>query len=367
MKKNSQGVTIKAVKNLELFPRVTFLDKLLFTKHLSILIESGVTIVESLDILAEQTGSDVFRQVVSAISSDIKNGQTFASALSKHPNVFNTLYVSLIEVGEKSGTLDTNLTYLAEQLSKEYAFRKKVKGALMYPTIVFVAAVVVGFSISIFALPKLIDLFQGFDVALPITTQILLWFANVMKSFGIFIAIVFVGLVFLARYLISLPSVKPVWQSFQLSIPVVGLLIINAELSLLCRSLGIMLKSGLPITTALEIQAKISSNAVFIGYAQNLLGAVTNGKPLSQELESGYYPKIPIIMTKMIAVGERTGNLDKTLVYLGEFFEGEVDDATKNLSTIIEPIMLLFVGLIVAFVALAIISPIYQLTGSIKK
>ncbi|HSW87941.1 MAG TPA: type II secretion system F family protein [Candidatus Saccharimonadales bacterium] len=355
------------MKNLELFPHITFLDKLLFTKHLSILIESGITIVEALDILAQQTGSDTFRQVVTAISSDIKNGQTFAAALSKHPDVFNTLYVSLIEVGEKSGTLDTNLTYLADQLSKEYAFRKKIKGALMYPTIVFVAAIIIGFSISIFALPKLIDLFEGFDVALPITTQILLWFANVMKSFGVFIAILFVGLVFLLRFLISLPSIKPTWQSMQLSLPVVGPLIVNAELSLLCRSLGVMLKSGLPITTALEIQERISSNAVFVYYVQNLLGAVTNGKPLAQELESGNYPRIPLIMAKMIAVGERTGNLDKTLVYLGEFFEGEVDDATKNLSTVIEPVMLLFVGIIVAFVALAIISPIYQLTGSIKK
>lgn len=358
---------MKLSAQFQLFQHVTFLDKLLFTKHLSILIESGITIVESLDILAEQTASPAFKQVITAVSSDIKNGQTFTSALSRHPEVFDTLYVSLMEVGEKSGTIDTNLAYLASQLSKEYAFRKKIKGALMYPTIVFVAATIVGFSISIFVLPKLIDLFQGFDVALPLTTQILLWFANVMKFFGIFILIAFIGLVFLIRYLISLPSVKPVWENIVLSLPIVGPLIVNAELSLLCRSLGIMLKSGLPITTALEIQAKISSNAVFVTYAESLLSAVTNGKSVSQELEGGGYDKVPIIMTKMIAVGERTGNLDKTFAYLGEFFEEELDDSTKNLTTMIEPIMLLFVGLIVAFVALAIISPIYQLTGSIKK
>jgi type IV pilus assembly protein PilC len=358
---------MKLSAQLQLFSKITFLDKLLFTKHVSILLESGITIVEALDILASETESAVFKDVITSISSEIKNGQTFTTALSKHPDVFNTLYLSLVEIGEKTGTLDTNLTYLADQLSKEYAFHKKIKGALMYPTIVFVAALIIGFGISIFALPKLVDLFQGFDVALPITTQILLGFATVMKNFGILVAIGCIGIIVLFRFLITLSTIKPLWQRLLLISPVIGKIIIHAELSLLCRSLGVMLKSGLPITTAFEIQTRISSNIIFTGYVTNLLNAVTKGKSLSQELESGAYPKIPLIMTKMIAVGERTGRLDKTLVYLGDFFESEVDDATKNLSTIIEPVMLVFVGLIVAFIALAIISPIYDLTGSIKK
>ncbi|HSX10081.1 MAG TPA: type II secretion system F family protein, partial [Candidatus Saccharimonadales bacterium] len=179
---------MKISAQFQLFPHINFVDKLLFTKHLSILIESGITIVESLDILAEQTESPIFKQVITSLSSDIKNGQTFSSALSRHPKVFDTLYVNLIEVGEKSGTLDTNLTYLATQMAKDYAFRKKIKGALMYPSIVFIAAIIIGFSISIFALPKLVDLFQGFGTTLPLTTQILLSFAYLMKNFGILIA-----------------------------------------------------------------------------------------------------------------------------------------------------------------------------------
>jgi type IV pilus assembly protein PilC len=237
----------------------------------------------------------------------------------------------------------------------------------LYPAIVLSAAVIIGFSISLFVLPKLLDLFQGFDIQLPITTQILLGFASVMKYFGVPIAIAFVGLVFLLRILIARPEIKPYWQNILLALPVVGKIIVNAELSLFCRSLGVMLKSGLPITEALEIQTRISSNVIFAGYTQGLLEAVTKGKSFSEELATGKYKKVPLIMTKMLEVGEKTGKLDRTFSYLGEFFESEVDDTTKNLSTIIEPVMLLFIGLIVAFVALAIISPIYQLTGSIRK
>src|SRR6266567_1954384 len=160
---------------IQLFSRVTFVDKLLFTKHLSVMIKSGITIVEALDILASQTKSNAFRNVIVAVGDDIKNGKTLAKSLAKHPKVFDTFYVSLIEVGESSGTLEETLIYLATQLGKEYAFRKKVRGALLYPTIVFTAAMVVGISISLFVLPKLIDLFQGLDVKLPLTTQALLF------------------------------------------------------------------------------------------------------------------------------------------------------------------------------------------------
>jgi len=357
---------MKLSTQIQLFSRVSFLDKLLFTKHLSIMIKSGITIVEALTILKDQTKSDAFKKILSAILGDIQNGKSLAKSLAKHPNVFNTFYISLIDVGEQSGTLDENLIYLANQLAKDYSFKKKVRGAMMYPMIVLAAAGIIGMGISIFVLPQLINLFTGFDVTLPLTTQILLSFAQIMQDFGIIIVFGIVGLIFLFRFLITTKAVKPLWHGLLLSFPIFGKIVQNTELSTMTRSLGIMIKSGLPITKALEIEANMSPNIVFNQYSKRMLSGITRGHSLSQELESHYYKKIPLIAVKMIAVGEETGKLDETLLYLADFFEEEVDDATKNMSTMLEPIMLLGIGLVVAFVALAVISPIYQLTGSIK-
>lgn len=356
---------MKGSAQIQLFSRVTFLDKLLFTKHLSVMLKSGITILEALQILQDQIKSSSFKTIITTVISDIENGKSLSKSLAKHPKVFDTFYVSLVDVGEVSGTLDETLTYLANQLAKNYAFRQKVRGALMYPTIVLVSAGIVGMGISLFVLPQLIDLFKGFDVKLPITTQILLFAAVVMKNYGIEIIAAIVAGIFLFRLSIGTKAIKPVWHRLLLGLPIVGKIVQNAQLSEMTRSLGVMIRSGLPITTALEIETNTSSNMIFKGYARDLLAAVSKGHSLSQELDTNRYAKIPVIAIKMIAVGEKTGKLDEMLLYLGDFFEGEVDDATKNLPTVLEPIMLLIIGLIVAFIALAIISPIYQLTGSI--
>jgi len=357
---------MKASAQIQLFSKITFVDRLLFTKHLSVMIKSGITIVEALQILTDQTKSYAFKKTLSEVLADIQNGKTLAKSLAKHPKVFDTFYVSLVDIGEQTGTLDDNLIYLAAQLSKEYSFKQKVRGALMYPVIVLSAAGIIGSGISLFVLPQLIDLFKGFDVKLPLTTQLLLGLAGIMRDYGIIIVGSGIGLIILFRFAITTRAIKPFWNSFLLNLPIVGKIIQNSELSMLTRSLGIMIRSGLPITTALEIESNISANEVFRGYSKKMLSAITSGRSLSQELLSNHYAKIPLIAAKMISVGEKTGKMDETLIYLGDFFEGEVDDATKNLSTIIEPIMLLFIGIIVAFIAFAIISPIYQLTGSIN-
>lgn len=331
------------------------------------MLKSGITLVEALDILSDQSKSPAFQKVVIDISNQVKNGSTFAKALSRYPKIFTPFYTSLIEVGENSGTLDEALVYLSEQLSKDYSFRKKVKGALMYPVIVLVAALIVGISVSLFVLPKLIDLFSGFDVQLPWTTQLLLGFATIMRDYGIILVVLFVAIIVLCKYMFSTAFLKPFADSCVLRLPIFGEIIKNSELATLCRSLGVMLRSGLPITTALEIEKNAVSNSVFKHYIAALSSSVSRGKSLSGELSNGKFPMVPPIAQKMIGVGEKTGKLDEALLYLASFFEEEVDDATKNLSTTLEPFMLLLIGLIVAFIAMSIISPIYELTGSIKR
>lgn len=346
---------------------ISFLDKLLFTKHLSIMIKSGITTSEAIEAITAQTKSAKFHTVLTEISKDIKNGQSLAKTLTKHPKIFDQVYISLVEVGEESGTLEESLGYLAKQQAREYSLRKKIQGALLYPAIVLISITFVGAGMSLFVLPKLVDLFSSLDVKLPITTKILLYFANLMKNHGVFIILGFIIGSILLRIFIKLSFVKPKWDRIILSFPVIGELLQNQQLASVCRNLGIMLKSGLPITKALEVERVACDNYVFQNYVKRLQASVDKGKGIGKELDEGNYSKFSPIAIKMIAVGEKTGNLDEVLIYLGDFFEEEVDNIAKNLSVVLEPIILLVIGLIVGFVALAIISPIYDLTGAIKK
>lgn len=331
------------------------------------MIKSGITITESIDTLAAQTRSSLFKKVLTQVLHDIRNGQTLAKSLKKHPKAFDNFYTSLIEVSEESGTLETNLEFLAHQLAKDYALRKKIQGALLYPSIVLTAVTIVGFGMSIFVLPKLVDLFTSLNVKLPLTTQILLFFANLMKDHGILVVAGFIVTLMLIRLVLNFQKVKPHWHAFLLAMPVFGPFNQNGQLASFTRNLGVMLKSGLPIKKALDIQYEITSNLVFKRYIEKLQKSVNKGKSLEDELNSGAFSLMSPIAIKMIGVGEKSGKLDEVLLYLGDFFEDEVDNTAKNLSVVLEPIILLVIGLLVGFVALAILSPIYELTGSIKR
>jgi type II secretory pathway component PulF len=351
----------------DLIFKVTLLDKMLFTKHLSLMLKSGIPLTEAIEAIKDQTKNPTFKVILGKIIKDIENGQSLEKALGKYPEVFDSLYLSLIEVGEKSGNLEENLDFLATQLKKIYDFNKKVSGAMLYPKLVLAAATIMGGAMSLFVLPQLFDLFTSLDVELPLSTKILLFFSGLMKDYGIFIigglAIIWVGFMLLIRTSV----VKPKWQRFILTIPRIGELNQNIALTSICRNMGIMLKSGLTITTALETESKATENLVFKDYLSTLKKSIEKGKKLSEEMQSQKFAFVPAIVPKMVGVGENTGNLDEIFIYLGDFFEQEVDDTTKNLANVIEPVLLLVIGVLVAFMALAIISPIYQLTGGIRK
>lgn len=350
-----------------LFKRVGFLDRLLFTKHLSIMLKAGIPLLESIESISDQIKNSYFKSILSQIIKDIDNGKSLHESLTKYPKVFDPLYINLIRIGEESGTLESNLAYLSDQLRKDYEFRKKVIGALMYPMIILTAVFLIGGAISFFVLPQLVGLFQSFGTKLPITTQILLFMAVSMRSYGLFILAGVIGLILGFKLLIGLPAVKPHWHAFLLSLPILGVFLEDAQMSSLSRNLGIMLKSGLPITTALRAEYEASTNLVFKDYVHTMIKAVDKGKKINQELSEAKLKHFPPIAVKMIGVGEKTGNLDESLIYLGEFFEDEVDNLSKNFSTILEPILLLIIGLIVGFVAMSIISPIYQFSGSVTQ
>ena len=340
--------------------------KLLFTKHLSTMIKSGIPIAEALSSLASYAGTPNFRKILESIVANIENGKTLAQSLKQHPKVFNNLFVSLIEIGEESGTWEESLEFLSLQLAKDYALKKKIQGALMYPMLVFLTTFGMGGFIALFILPKLVDFFSAFDIELPLATKILLFIAQFMKNYGLF-SILFLAILFVILILISkIPKVKPFYHALLLKIPFIGKLISYGQLAQFSRNLGILLKSGVPINHSLEVIANVLSNLKYQEDVKNIARNLLKGKNISSLL-SKKNSRFPPLISEMVSVGEKTGKLDESLLYVSAFYEEEIDSYVKNLTTLLEPVLLIIVGLTVGFIALAIISPIYELTGSIRK
>lgn len=341
-------------------------EKILFVRHLAMLLTSGIPILEGLQILSAQSKSKSFQKIVTGVAGSVRNGSTLAKALQKYPKAFDPFFIGIITVGENSGTLDESLHYLQEHLEKTQALRRKISGALLYPTLVVVAAIVAAGGVFLFVIPQLLNLFQQLDVPLPPITQIFIAIALFLRSYGVVVAFGAIVLFILFRFLLYVAWFKKIVDTISLRLPIFGPIIENMSLTTTFRDIGIMMKSGLPITTSLSIAKQMANQTVFADYLQHMLTAVENGKSLAKELEDKKFAHIPLMSIKMLAVGEKTGKLDETCLYLADMFEQEVDDATRNMATLVEPAILLVVGILVAFIALSIISPIYELTGSIQ-
>ena len=346
--------------------RVGALEKLMFTKHFSVMLKSGVDILEVLKALKEQVSSYKLRKILEETISSVSGGQRLSDSLAKYPKVFSDLYVNTIRAGEEGGTLSLNLEYLAEQMNKDYDLRRKIKNAMAYPTIVLAATVIIALSLAIFVLPKITKLFKAFTVPLPLTTRILLWLADFLEKYGILVIVGLIFLVLLVRWLCRLKSVKPYLDRTFLKLPILGRIVQNINLARFSRTLGSLLKSGLPITVALKVTANTLDNA---SYQKNLIEIekeIQKGATLASLLETRKN-LFPITVSQTVATGEARGRLEGTLFYLAEFYEAETDNTIKNLATLIEPVLLIFIGLVVGGVALAIISPIYQITGQLGR
>lgn len=350
-----------------LFNRVPFLERLLFTKHLATMVKAGIPIAEALATLVDQAKSPSFKTILTAVLKDIKNGQSLAKSFSKHPQAFDQFYISLVKIGEGSGKLEENLKFLSEQLAKDYATRQKIKGAMLYPTLIFSATIIMGGFIGLFILPQLVDFFTAFEIELPLTTKILLFVANLFKDYGIILVVSLLLLALLLYLAVQLPKIKFLWHTYTLKIPLFGQIISYGQLARFSRNLGTLLKSGVPVTKSLDTTANTLSNLKFRHDLLQVGQELSKGKKIGAILDKHSFPEFPPLVSKMISVGEKTGKLEDTLLYLSEFYEDEIDNISKNLTTILEPILLVGIGLIVGFVALAIISPIYELTGSIRR
>ncbi len=346
---------------------VSTVEKTLFVKHLSTMIKSGISINEALEVVSQQTSSKKFQKILLSILESVQTGQTLAKSLSKFSKQFDPLFINIIRVGEESGTLEANLEYLAGEMEERLELQRNIKAAAFYPSLVLIATFGLGLVLSYFVLPNISRLFQTLSFELPLSTKILLWFAEVMEAAGLWIILGFIVFIFLMRFVTKLKAVQPAWHWLLIKTPIIGRLIIHYNLVLINRTMNILLKSGLTIDRSIEITIDTTANMVYKKRLQLALPQVRRGTQLSQALasmkQSRHKPLFSLLVTKMISVGEKSGRLEESFDYIAEYYEKEVTASTKNLTTVLEPVLLIGVGLAVGFIAISIIMPIYQVTG----
>ncbi len=343
--------------------RMSLKQKLAFTKYLAVLLRSGLAIDEVLVILGDQSKGAI-KHIVSALSYAVQNGDRLADGFAKFPHLFNPVFINLVAAGEASGSLNTNLEHLAEQQQKDHELRQKIKGAVMYPLIILSFAIILCIGIVVFILPNVTDVFESLDVQLPITTRILLWVADLVEQRGDVLAIIGVAGVVTILVLRQLNFVKPFTHTALLYMPVIGGIAKKTNLARLMRLMGTMLKSGMTIDEVLPLSRNVLSNVRYRQALKQVQIEVGQGNTLAAAFGNHKTLFSPLFL-RMTRVGEESGTLGSTFLYLTEFYEGEINDETKNLSTLLEPFLLVLIGLMVGTVALSIISPIYGIVGSV--
>ena len=347
-----------------LFLHVPLQEKILFTKNLALALRSGISLVNSLKMIRNQARTRSFKKIIDVLIDDTNRGAFLSVSLGKFTGIFGELFVNVIKVAETSGTLPENLAYLGDELKKKADLRKKVRGAMVYPMIVLLATIAIAASMVLFVFPKILPLFASFKGQLPLTTRMLIAISDVITNHGLALLFGIIATVVGFRLLLRIGAIRYMYHRALLTLPMVGSAVINFNMANMTRTLGLLLRSGVQIIESISITGATLTNLV---YKRELIAAanhVRQGEFFSKYLYRDQ-KKFPPILVNMIEVGENTGNLNENLNYLAEYYENEVDDFVKNLSSILEPILLLVMGGIVGFIALSFITPIYQLTRSI--
>lgn len=343
------------------FGIVSSAEKVMFSKELATMVNAGIPIAQAIHILEDQSTNQKLKKAVTQIAEDIEGGLSLSSAIEKHPSIFNSLYVNMVKAGEISGTLDETLEKMADEIEKEHELVASIRGAMAYPMVILLALTVVVVYLLTNIIPKISSIFSSLGSDLPATTRFLVFLSDAVRSYGVIILIVFVGLVFGLRMLIKKNiNVRYAWHSFINKVPVFGKLIKKINITRFTRTLGSLLSSGVAVLEAIDISENVLRNEVFKKEIRAAAIKIKDGSSLSEPFRTSKV--FPNMVSQMIAVGEDTGTLDKILLKLTSFYQKEVDHTIKNLSSLLEPIMMIIIGIGAGFVVISIITPIYTMT-----
>ena len=341
--------------------RMSKQEQVLFAKRLAFLMRAGVPILDSLELLKNQMRNKASIAIFEQVIADVANGHFLSTALEKFKGVFGDFAVNIIRVGEHGGILSDNLHYLAEELKKQQALRKKVMSALFYPIFIVVATLGMVGLLTIVVFPKVLPIFSSINVPLPLSTKILIVASRFLIHFGwLVLLILFFGSIGFS-FAVKNEKFRKFIEQILLKLPLVGSISQNYFMANFCRTMGLLLKGETKLDDAIRTTAKTTENLVYRQQFEHIAQTVNKGEPISSYLNK--HPKyFPEMLGHMVAIGEKAGNLSETFLYLAEMYEQEVDDLTKNLSSLIEPVLMVFMGLMVGFVAVSIITPIYSIT-----
>ncbi|KPK78315.1 MAG: hypothetical protein AMS25_16120 [Gemmatimonas sp. SM23_52] len=343
--------------------RVKLRDLVMFSRQFATMIDAGLSVVKCLDILQKQTRNPRLKDIIGEVKRDVAGGMSLTEALQKHARVFSPLYVNMIRSAEVGGILDTVLDRLATFLEKEQETRNKIKSAMTYPVVVFCFAMLMLVALLFFVLPKFKGIFETMGLDLPLTTRLMLNFSDYMRAYWYIALVAIVGSVVLVRIFARTERGRYAIDAAKLRLPIFGDLMLKTAVSRFARTFGTLISSGVPVLRALEIVADTAGNCVISETVVRARSAIKEGEKISTPL---FGSKIfPVMVTQMIAVGEETGRLDQMLVKVANFYDDEVDTTLKSLTSLIEPLMIVGLGLIVGFIAVSVISPIYSLVGSL--
>ena len=354
-----------SVKFMDRFFSISLKDKLMFTRNLSVMISSGLPISKSVSNISVQTKNKKFQQILVSIFDDIQSGTTFADGLAHYPGVFGDLFVNMVRVGESSGNLEEILENLSIQLEKEHDLTSKIKGAMTYPAVIIVAMIGIAVLMLTYILPKMMGVFADMKVDLPASTQFIISLSNALRDHYIIVAIGFASFILAIRYLLTMESGKRILGFILINIPVIKNMVIKVNCARFARIYSSLLRSGVPVVQALTIISNTLTNYYYKKAAMDGIEDVQKGVSLSKVIEKN--PKVfPVLMAQMAQVGEETGKTETVLLKLAEFYEDEVDQISKNMSSIIEPVLMIFIGGAVGFFAISMLQPMYSLMDNIK-
>ncbi len=353
------------VKFFDRFDSVPLKEKMVFARNLSVMISSGLTVSRGVSNLALQTEHKGFKKILGDIFEEMQTGKTLSEGFAKYPGVFGDLFINMVRVGEVGGNLDEVLKIVSVQLEKEHDLKGKVKGAMIYPMVILSVMVVIGILMLTYVLPQMMGVFKEMNATLPPMTQFLVNASDMMKSNGLLVGVIFVGGVIFLKLFFSQESGKKVLSYFTVHVPVFSPIVKQVNCARFARIYSSLLKSGVNSVEALKIIANTLSNYY---YKAALLGGVDDiqkGVPLSAILEK-HSDIFPLLVSQIVQVGEETGKTEGVLLQLAEYYEDEVDQVTKNMSSIIEPLLMVVIGSCVGFFAVAMLQPMYSLMDSIR-
>jgi len=327
------------------------------------MIGAGISLPRALRTLALQTKSKKFKKALLNIAEEITKGKSFSDSLGKHPDIFAELFTSMIKVGEEAGTLEEVLKTLTQQMEREYELKSKIKGAMIYPAVIICAMIGIGILMLIVVVPKLAETFKELNIELPLTTRLVIGLGVFLAKKWYFGILIIIGLFFIFRTILKTKRGKRMVDLLSLKIPIISAIIRKTNSAYTVRTLSSLFASGVPVVRSLEIVSGSLGNIYFREAIAQAVEKVRKGSKLSEALKP-YQDIYPLIIIQMIEVGEETGETSDVLGKLADFFEEEVGNATKNLSAIIEPVLMLIIGAVVGFFAISMVQPMYSMLGA---